>query len=394
MRIMLANFAKMIGDTGGAAKVFSAFANEMTRRGHEVSMVYSDDREGDFFYPVADAVRTYNLRHCNGTNILFPTRMKVKRELLKIVDTRRGRGVNDEFLEKFLLDNLKAILRETAPDIVVTFHPMASKSFVCDLKVDIPVITMSHGDPEDYFHTYPVEELPAIEHSTVNQVLLPSFVQPLRQRYPDLRVEVIGNVVPQYEPPADLAAPKERYKILFIGRLVRNHKQPHLLVDAFCKIAKEFPAWDVELWGADDRASFTKKMQRKIDHAGLHDRVMFKGTTHDVAAVLRTGDIFAFPSAYEGWGMSLTEAMSMGLPAIGFRSCVAVNEIIKDGVTGILTQDGAAAYAEGLRRLMADQDLRKRMGDAARESMRPYSADAIWNRWEKLLEECVSSRSS
>lgn len=125
---MLANFAKMIGDTGGAAKVFSAFANEMTRRGHEVSMVYSDDREGDFFYPVADAVRTYNLRHCNGRNILFPTRMKDKRELLKIVDTRKGRGVNDEFLEKFLLDNLKAILRETAPDIVVTFHPMASKS--------------------------------------------------------------------------------------------------------------------------------------------------------------------------------------------------------------------------------------------------------------------------
>lgn len=180
-----------------------------------------------------------------------------------------------------------------------------------------------------------------------------------------------------------------------IRRLIQCfHKQPHLLVNAFCKIAKEFPTWDVELWGADDRASFTKKMQRKIDHAGLHDRVMFKGTTHDVAAVLRTGDIFAFPSAYEGWGMSLTEAMSMGLPAIGFRSCMAVNEIIKDGVTGILTQDGAAAYAEGLRRLMADQGLRKRMGDAARESMRPYSADAIWNRWEKLLEECVSSRSS
>ena len=389
---MLANFAKMIGDTGGAAKVFSAFANEMTRRGHEVSMVYSDDREGEFFYPVANTVQTYNLRHCNGTNILFPTWMKVKRELLKLVDTRTGRGVNDEFHEKFLLGNLKAILRETGPDIVVTFHPMASKSFVCDLKVDMPVITMSHGDPEDYFHTYPLAELPAIEHSTANQVLLPSFATPLRRRYPNLRVEVIGNVVPQYETQVDLAAPKERRKILFIGRLVRNHKQPHLLVEAFCKIANEFPAWDVELWGADDRASFTKKMQSEIDHAGLHDRVVFKGTTHDVAAVLRTGDIFAFPSAYEGWGMSLTEAMSMGLPAVGFQSCVAVNEIIKDGITGVLTQDGAAAYADGLKRLMADKELRKRMGDAARESMRPYSAKAIWDRWEALLEECVSRR--
>lgn len=390
LKIALANFSKMVGDTGGFAKVFSAFANEMTRRGHQVTMIYSDDRQGEFFYPVADDVRVYNLRYCNGTKILFPTWMKIKRELLRAIDTRKGRGVNDEFHGKYLLSNLKTILKETLPDIIVSFHPMASKIIICDLKTDIPVITMSHGDPEDYFHTYPVEEIPAIERSTANQVLLPSFVKPLRQRYPHLRVEVIGNVVPQYEEPADLAAPKSRYKILFVGRLVRGHKQPHLLVEAFCRLADEFPQWDVELWGADDKVSFTKSMQRKIDQAGLHDRIVFKGTTRDVASVLRQGDIFAFPSAYEGWGLSLTEAMSMGLPAVGLQSCVAVNEIIKDGETGILTSDGATAYAEGLRTLMENVDARKRMGAAARESMRPYSAEAIWGKWEALLKDCVA----
>ena len=42
MRILLANLTKMVGDTGGLAKVTAAFANEMQRRGHEVSLVYSD----------------------------------------------------------------------------------------------------------------------------------------------------------------------------------------------------------------------------------------------------------------------------------------------------------------------------------------------------------------
>jgi glycosyltransferase involved in cell wall biosynthesis len=391
MRLMLANFAKMIGDTGGAAKVFAAFANEMTRRGHEVSMVYSDDREGEFFYKVVDQVRTFNLRHYQGSDIRFPWQLKVKREILKGIDTRVGRKVNDDFNQRYLLPNLKAILAEVKPDVIVTFHPTASKSLICDLNVDVPVITMSHGDPEDYFHTYPIEELTAIEHSTVNQVLLPSFEQPIRKRYPSARVVTIGNVVPQYEETADLLADKPVHKIIFLARLVKNHKQPHLLVEAFCKIASQFPDWIVELWGADDKLSYKKSMQRTINRAGLQERARFMGTTHDVAEILKQGDIFAFPSAYEGWGMSLTEAMRMGLPAVGFKSCVAVNELIQDGKTGILTNDGAEAYAAGLASLMSNRELRVAMGQAGREAMTPYSAENIWNQWEALLDDVIKA---
>lgn len=45
---------------------------------------------------------------------------------------------------------------------------------------------------------------------------------------------------------------------------------------------------------------------------------------------------FAFPSAYEGFGLSLAEAMSMGLPAVGYKSCSAVNELIVDGKNGFV----------------------------------------------------------
>ena len=167
-----------------------------------------------------------------------------------------------------------------------------------------------------------------------------------------------------------------------MARLVKNHKRPHILVEAFIKLAKEFPQWHAELWGADDKLSYTKSMQKKIDQAGLGDRIKFMGTTHDVASVLKQGDIFAFPSAYEGWGMSLTEAMSMGLPAVGFKNCSAVNEFF-------LTDDGVEAFAEGLRKLMLDRTLRYKMGTAARQAMKPYKAENIWNTWEKLLQEIV-----
>jgi len=51
-------------------------------------------------------------------------------------------------------------------------------------------------------------------------------------------------------------------------------------------------------------------------------------------------DIFACPSACEGWGMSLTEVKGMGLPAVSFKNCSAVTELIVDGETGLPTNEG------------------------------------------------------
>lgn len=42
----------MVGYSGGMQKVASSFANEMKRRGHQVSLVYSDIQTGEFFYPI------------------------------------------------------------------------------------------------------------------------------------------------------------------------------------------------------------------------------------------------------------------------------------------------------------------------------------------------------
>lgn len=180
MRILLANFTKMVGDSGGMAKVCCSFANEMTKREHEVTLIYSDEKTGDFFYPVNDKVKCYDLRHYNGKSIDFPLYMKAKREILRSFSKIKARTVNNDFTKKYLLGNLKELLNTIKPDIIVSFQPAASKALICDLKVDIPVITMSHGDPEDYFHTYPLEEIPAIEKSTINQVLITSFEEHLK----------------------------------------------------------------------------------------------------------------------------------------------------------------------------------------------------------------------
>ena len=394
MRILLANFTKMIGDSGGLAKVNVAFANEMARRGHTVTTVYSDDREGDFFYPLDERVTAYNLRHFRGETHLFPVTYKIRREILRAFSQKRGRAVNNDFTENYLLPHIQTILAETKPDIIIAFQPASAKNLLCDLETKIPVITMSHGDPEDYFHTYPTGELPALSKSAVCQVLLPSFAKHLKNHLPDARVEVIGNVVPQYKEQADLTCEKDLYKVVFVGRMVRNHKRPHLLIGAFAKIAAEFPDWTLELWGAEDNKRYYRELQQMVHNLNVSGRevIQFCGTTSDMPRILQSSDLCVAPSAFEGFSLAHTEAMSMGLPLIGYRSCVSLSALVRDGENGLLAEDGVESLAEKMALLMRDRSLRVKMGAAARESMRAYAPEIIWAQWEELMERVVSHR--
>lgn len=387
MNILLANLTKMVGDSGGMAKVTCAFAHEMKVRGHRVSLVYSDVQTGDFYYPLDKDIPAYDIRHYKGKSISYPWYLKVKREFYRTFDKQKARTVNDEFAASFLLGHLKDVLQTVQPDVIVSFQPAASKMLLCDLQTKIPVITMSHGDPEDYFHTYPKEEIPALEKSAVCQVLLPSFEQHLKDHLPNVKTVVIGNAIPQYDAQADLSAQKDTYKILFVGRLSKNHKRPHLLIEAFAGLADEFPNWNVELWGAEDGKAYYKELQLLIKKHHLENRVFLKGPTNDVPSVLQQGDIFAFPSAYEGFGLALGEAMSMGLPAVGYKSCSAVNELIKDGENGYLCDDGIEPLRISMKRLMSNLSIRVSLGERARADMKQYSSEVIWDTWEILISQ-------
>ena len=97
MNILLANLSKMVGHRGGAAKVTCNFANEMRRRGHQVSLVYSDVTTGDFFYPMDKEIPVYDIRPYKGQSINYPWYLKLKRELYRTFDKHKARSVNDQF---------------------------------------------------------------------------------------------------------------------------------------------------------------------------------------------------------------------------------------------------------------------------------------------------------
>ena len=392
MKILMANCTKMVHDSGGVAKVACAFSNAMVARGHKVELIYTDGKKGNFHFPIFQDVKYRNLNIKEDGNIIkFPLHLRILREILRTFSKKLARSINDYFQKHYLLGNMKKCIDEFKPDVIISYQPAASKLILSDLKLRIPVITMSHGDPEDYFYTYPTKELPSLAQSDVCQVLMPSFEDKIKKHMPEVKTITIGNAIPQFDFAADLGNDKKQHKIIFVGRLNKNHKRPHLLLKAFVEVAEKYPDWILELWGAKDRANYYDEMKRIIKDAHLEKRILFKGFTDNVPKVLREADIFAFPSAYEGFGMALAEGMSVGLPAIGYKSCPAVNELIKNGETGILCEDGVEPFAKALDKLMGDKNLRVQMGKAAKADMAQFAPEKIWDKWEKLMEKVIKN---
>lgn len=391
MKILVANYGKMINESGGMAKVSCSIVNEFVRRGHEVVLLYADGRDGSFFYEVDERVQCYDMCNFRGKKIKLPLHLKLRREFFRLFnDHLRTQDVTFKFLEEYLYDNLKIVMQNFVPDVIVSHNLAASNIFINKLKTIIPVVTMSHGDPIYYFSDTPKYALECFKTSVVNQVLLESHAQHIKDNMPDVKTITIGNVVPMYKQSACLECEKKQYKIIFVGALIKRIKQPHVIIEAFAKLAKKFPDWIVELWGPEERKSYRMELDARIAKHGLSDRIFIKGATKDVPGVLQQGDIFVFPSAAEGFGLTLAEGLSMGLPGIGYKNCSGVNELIQDGYNGFLVDDGVEPFAQAMGKLMQDRNLRVTMGQHAHESMKKYAPEKIWNQWEKLLKDVAN----
>lgn len=142
-------------------------------------------------------------------------------------------------------------------------------------------------------------------------------------------VVCIPNIVPQYQ----LCKDNSRENVIInVARIDGVQKRQHLLIEAFAKIKDKYPDWRVEIWGEtgyDDK--YYNKCRKLLIDTKTNKQILFCGTCDNVLKKLETAKIFTFPSSYEGFPLSLTEAMSAGLPAIGYQNCPAVNELIKDG---------------------------------------------------------------
>jgi len=114
-------------------------------------------------------------------------------------------------------------------------------------------------------------------------------------------------------------------------------------------------------WGSEDG-----ELEARRRALGLGDRFTFLGLRPDVLRLLVAADLFVLPSRQEGLPVVLMEATSVGLPIVA-TAVGGVPQVLTDGVDGLVVPpDSPDALADGIARLAADPELRRRLGRGAK----------------------------
>ncbi len=151
--------------------------------------------------------------------------------------------------------------------------------------------------------------------------------------------------------------------IAFVGRL-DHQKGLDVLLDAMNLLHQRGCRVKCVIAGQGPQQSMLERFIA-TEPAGANIRML--GFTDNVRGVLSAADILAMPSRWEGFGLAAAEAMAAGLPVVA-TSVAGLKDVCLEGRTALLVQpDDSDALARKIGQLVADAELRQRLGQAGRQ---------------------------
>ena len=185
-----------------------------------------------------------------------------------------------------------------------------------------------------------------------------------------------------------------REKIILCAGTIGARKGQTFLAEAFTRVAKKFPDWQLVFLGREGDAAMMARIRALIAEHQLANQVQLLGARSDAELRdwLGRAAIFCLPSLYEGLGLSLQEAQFHGCACIGTR-CGGVEDLIQDGDNGLLVPAGKVApLADALEKLMADPALREQFSHRAPQSVleKNMTAAKMVAAYEKIYTEILN----
>jgi len=173
---------------------------------------------------------------------------------------------------------------------------------------------------------------------------------------------------------ARLGVPADALLVGVVAQLIPR-KGHRFLLEALPPLVAAHPGLRVLFFG---QGPLEAELRAQVAALGLAGHVQLAGFRDDLHQLLPCLDLLVHPATMEGLGVSLLQAASAGVPILA-SAAGGIPEAVRDGVNGILVPPGdVAALAAALGRLVADPDLRRRLGEGGRALMRrEFSIDAM-----------------
>ena len=381
------------GVWGGAERLVHELAQNLAKRGQDVSLILNEEVWGDF--KDISGIKLVNVGR------LFPAKGRRKRNLLLRLVHVPGDMVRRHTYHDRARDGLKRFLCSNRVDVI---HPICEDALpmVANLVTKgevprMPMLTYIFGEP----HLRGVEPVPLRTRffrkreakrfkdalTKMDKIVAVSafMVKAWEEQgvYLDDKSIVIlgGNKIAEIQgysnSPSKL---KGEFNLLFPGG-ARWIKGGDLVLQCLPKVKKEIP--NVHLYVALNvpQDHILRKMVRDL---GLEQNVTFVGFLHtpEYLTLLNSVDMFVMPSRQEAGGAVYEEAMALGKPIVG-PNTGGVPEYVKNGRNGILTDLDPDQIAEAIIHLYRNENLRRDMSRNSRQ-------DAMLYDWSNVVDQYIN----
>jgi GalNAc-alpha-(1->4)-GalNAc-alpha-(1->3)-diNAcBac-PP-undecaprenol alpha-1,4-N-acetyl-D-galactosaminyltransferase len=353
---------------GGAERVAALLSNHWVEQGHEVILMPTFSGRGDCVYPLDERVR------------------------LVFLADRVGNRSHSMLNKLRRLKELRCVIRQLAPDLVVSFLPHVNvAAILAAWGSGVPVVVSERTYPPSMPLGFVLESARKWTYPQARAVVIQTEQARdwLSRCCPRACARVIANPVvyplPQGEPAVDPMAivARDRRVVLGVGRLA-DEKGFSQLIDAFQKIAMRHTEWDLVILGEGPERNTLENQRAKL---GLNGRVFLPGRAGNMSEWYERAELYVMSSRFEGFPNALAEAMAHGLPAVSFDCLAGPRDIIREGLDGCLVAPyaGPSGLSDAMEGLMQHDSQRQGMAEAAKAVRSRFSLEYISAQWDQVL---------
>lgn len=362
--------------SGGMERVLANKANYLSAHGYEVVIATTDQQNRPPFFELDERIRCVDLdinyEENNGKSFLN-----------KLLHYPRKQYLHRKRLEK--------VLRQERPDVTVSmfcndagFIPRIKDGSAKVLEIHFSKFKRLQYGRKGLWRLADIWRSKQDERTVSQFDRFVVLTEEDKRYWGDLaNMTVIPNALTFQ---TSQVAGLDNKKVVAIGRYT-HQKGFERLVYAWQELAPRFPDWQLDIVGDGEER---EALQRLICECGLERQISLVRPTKDVERIYRDASLFVLSSRYEGLPMVLLEAQAFGLPIVAFRCKCGPEDVVSDGETGFLVDEGdIAALADRMALLMDDESMRKRMGQKAKEASLRYDEDVIMAQWMNLFKSLV-----
>ncbi len=336
---------------GGAERVISILANHYTKKGWNVDILLL--LSGDCEYELDPNIQLYSFS-----------------------DEQKSRlGMLPNWLKK-----IRGYVKANRPDIILSFAARINIiMYFATLGMKTKKYVSERNDPQNDGRSWVVRFITNQIYPKVDGVI---FQTEWAKNCFKSVVQGNGQII--YNPVNRMPIKKYQWhnRFVSVGSL-EEQKNQHLLIKAFYMLWQEDENITLTIYG---EGTLRNQLENEIKQLGLENHVFLPGKVSDIHSRMREEDVFVLSSNYEGLSNALLEAMMQGMPCISTR-CAGSNEVIENGVNGLLTDIGDVnGLYKAMKSFLLDHEFAEKCGRSAKEKSEVFDTEHIIKMWESILQ--------